>query len=262
MNRVVSVLGTVFVWSVAGFLILPVLLAIVLSLSSQALLAFPPRGISLEWYARAWTNAQFQDGFRVSIATGLAVGVLATVCATPAAIALYQGEFRGRPILSSLLLSPLVLPAVVTGLSLLQTLSLYGLRPGPMAVVLGHTVITLPYAVRLVLATLSNYDISLDRASLSLGASYSMTLRRITLPLIRPGIVAAGIFSFLLSFDNVALSIFLAAGDTLPLRLLQHMQFYADPSVAAVSVFLVALSVAAWAAVQRLSRGGAVGRLL
>jgi ABC-type spermidine/putrescine transport system permease subunit II len=138
---------------------------------------------------------------------------------------------------------PLALPGVVIGLNLLFALPSFGMRSGLLAGILGHSLLGVPYVTYLVLATLANYDLTLEQASINLGASRSRTFLRVTLPLIRPGIISGAVFAFLISFDNVALSIFVTKGNTLPLRLMQHIQFYTDPTVAAVSSFLVVFSL-------------------
>jgi putative spermidine/putrescine transport system permease protein len=115
-------------------------------------------------------------------------------------------------------------------------------------------VLGVPYVTYLVLATLANYDVSLEHASLNLGASRWQTFRWITLPAIGPGVLAGALCAFLISFDNVALSIFLTRGDTLPLRLMQHIQFYANPSVAAVSSLLVGISLVVMLVLARVLR--------
>lgn len=117
---------------------------------------------------------------------------------------------------------PLSLPGVVIGLGVLFTLGVFGMRAGLGAAVAAHSVLGVPYVTYLVLATLANYDITLEHASLNLGASRWETFHRIALPLIAPGVLAGAMCAFLISFDNIALSIFLTRGDTLPLRLMQH----------------------------------------
>lgn len=246
-----AVLGA-YVVLVCGFLVAPIVVAVTLSFSSVSQLRFPPPGLSLQWYAKALATQEFVDGLWTSVLIGVVASALSTVAGTLAAVAINHHRFRGRPLVQALLGLPLVLPTVVLGLALLQTLIWYRLWPGLAATMLGHGVIGVPYVAYLVLATLASYDLSLEQASLGLGATRWQTLRWVTLPLLRPGIVSGALFSFLLSFDNVALSIFLSRGDTLPLRLMQHVQYYADPSVAAVSTALVALSLVVLVVVGRL----------
>lgn len=254
----VRVVFDLYALAVVAFLLAPVIIALAMSFSSGARLSFPPEGFSVRWYQKAFANAHFVAGFWHSLLIASVVALLATVAGTLGAVAVNHFDFAGRRLFRTFLLVPLGLPAVIIGLGLLQALAVYGLRPGTLAVILGHSVITIPYVTYLVLASLSSYDLALEQASLSLGAGRTRTFLKVTLPLIRPGVVAGAAFAFLLSFDNVSLSIFLTRGDTLPLRLMQHIQFYTDPSVAAVSVFLVSLSFLALVAVESLvrKRGG------
>ena len=227
------------------FLLAPLAVAVVLSFSSGEKLDVPPPGYSLRWYAAAASTEQFVTGLRVSTVIAAFTALVSTIAGTAAAIAINHYRFRGRGLVQGFVMLPLAMPWVVIGLGILFTLGFYGLRPGNTAAVLGHSVIGIPYVTYLVLATLSNYDITLEQASLNLGATRWQTFRDITLPLIAPGVLAGAISAFLVSFDNVGISLFITRSDTLPLRLMQYIQFYANPSVAAVSTFLVSLSLVA-----------------
>lgn len=233
-----------YVGLVSLFLLGPIVVAVVLSFSSVSQLVFPPPGFSLNWYKVAWENDKFVDGFVVSTIIATVSSVIAGVAGTLTGIALNNYRFFGRTAVQTLTILPLVVPAIVIGLGLLQTLSIVGIRPGIVAASLGHSVMGVPYVTYLVLAALSGYDIRLEHASQSLGASRLETFLHVTFPIVRPGALAGVAFAFLMSFDNVAMSIFLARGDPLPLRLMQHIQYYADPSVAAVSTVLVLISLA------------------
>jgi putative spermidine/putrescine transport system permease protein len=221
------------------FLLAPIAIAIACAFTSGDFLEFPPRGMSLRWFGEALRTTQFIDGLWNSILVALANAVIATVAGTGAAIALNHYRFRGRSLIQAAIMLPITLPAIVLGLGLLFTLPSYGMRPGLVAGVLGHAVLSLPYATAMVLAALANYDRSLERASLNLGAGPARTFLKITLPLIRGGIAAGAITAFLVSFDNISMSLFVTKGDTLPLRLLQQIQHNADPSVAAMSTMLL-----------------------
>jgi len=221
------------------FLLAPIAIAVACAFTSGEFLEFPPRGVSLRWFGEALRSTQFIDGLRNSVLMALANAGIATVAGTGAAIALNHYRFRGRAIVQAVLMLPITLPAIVLGLGLLFTLPSYGMRPGLIAGVLGHAVLSLPYATAMVLAALANYDRSLERASLNLGAGPARTFFKITLPLIRGGVTASAITSFLVSFDNISMSLFVTKGDTLPLRLLQQIQHDADPSVAAMSTMLL-----------------------
>jgi putative spermidine/putrescine transport system permease protein len=221
------------------FLLAPIAIAIACAFTRGNYLEFPPRGLGLRWFDVALHSAQFIDGLANSLLIAVANAALATVAGTCAAIAINHYRFAGRPIIQAAIMLPITLPAIVLGLGLLFILPSYGMHPGLLAGVFGHSVLSLPYATAMVLASLANYDRSLERASLNLGAGPLRTFFRITLPLIRGGIAAGAITAFLVSFDNISMSLFVTKGDTLPLRLLQQIQHDADPSVAAMSTLLL-----------------------
>ena len=225
------------------FLLAPILLGSVVAFSSGDRLDFPPPGLSLRWFHEALRIPQFMEGLRNSVVIALACAALATLAGTGAAIALNHYRFFGRATLQIAVILPITMPGIVLGLGLLFTLPIYGMKPGLVATTLGHAVLALPYVVAMVTAALANYDQSLERASLNLGAGPFRTFFKVTLPLIRGGVIAGAISAFLISLDNFSLSLFISKGDTLPLRLMQQLLFYADPSVAAVATFLLIISL-------------------
>lgn len=242
-RRHASALLVLYVVLVVGFLLTPIVVAVTLAFSDNARLDFPPVGFSLRWFESALANPHFVNSFWLSTGIGLVSALLAAIAGTTAAIAINHYRFRGRTLMQVAVLLPLSLPALVVGLGILFMLGALELPTGNLATVMAHAAHGVPYVTYLVLATLANYDMSLEQASLNLGASRWHTFWRITMPILRPGIVAGAVFAFLISFDNVSLSLFLARGETLPLRLMQHIQYQADPTVAAVSAVLIALSL-------------------
>jgi putative spermidine/putrescine transport system permease protein len=236
---------------VGFFLVLPLVLAVILAFSSGNNLQFPPPGFSLQWIFKAAQSQPFQQGLLVSLIVAVGSSLISAIAGTAAAIAINHFRFFGRASIQVVLMSPLSMPGIVIGLAVLFVLPWFGMRPGILSNICGHSVIGTPYVAYMVLASLNNYDMTLDRAAANLGAGRMRTFRDVTLPLIWPGIAAGTICAFLLSFDNVALSLFLSQGDTLPLRLMQSIQFYADPSVAAASVILVVMSFVALPFLQR-----------
>jgi len=227
-----------------AFITLPMLFPVAVAFTNGDSLAFPPQGLSLRWFAAALDNRQFMTGLRLSLLIAAGSTAIATVAGVCAAMAIGRYQFRGRVLIQAVVMLPLSLPAIVLGLGLLFVLPLYGLRTGMLATMLGHALLGLPYVLSMVLAALSNYDPTLERASLNLGAGPVRTFFSVTLPLIRGGILAGALATFLLSFDNISLSLFLSKNDTLPLRMMQQMQSYADPGVAALSTILLVFSLA------------------
>ena len=221
------------------FLFAPIIVAGVVAFSSSDRLEFPIPGLSLRWFAVALTKPQYLEGLTNSAIIGLGNAVIAVVAGTGAALALHRHRFPGRAVVQAIVMLPIAMPAIVLGLGLLFTLAAYDMRPGLLAATLGHAVLGVPYVVAMVTAALATHDGSLERASLNLGVGPVRTFIRITLPSIRVGVVAGGISAFLISFDNFSLSLFITRGDTLPLRLMQQLLAYADPSVAAISTVIV-----------------------
>lgn len=224
------------------FLLLPILVAVSVAFNAGNRPAFPPVGFSLRWFVSVLQSPLLMDGFYKSLIIAVASTAVATVCGTGAAIAINHYRFAGRTAVQSLLMLPIALPAIVLGLGILFAMPIYGLSLGILAATLGHAVLGIPYVATMVLSSLGNFDRSLERASLNLGVGPVQTFFRITFPHIRVGVVAGAVAAFLLSFDNISLSIFVTRNDTMPLRLMQHMVSYTDPSVAAVSTMLLLAS--------------------
>ena len=260
-GRVASLLLGAHVVLVLLFLLGPLIVAVAVAFSDGETIQFPPRGFSLRWFAEAAGSELFRDAILYSAAIALLAALLSAIAGTAAALALHRGRLPGRAFAQGFVMLPLALPAIVLGLALLPAMVGMGIRPGMAATVLGHAVIGVPYCTHLVLASLTHYDRDWDRASAALGAGPLHTLLHVTLPNVAPGVAAGAICTFLLSFDNVSLSLFLARGDTLPLRLMQAIQHSATPIVAAVSVFLVAVSAVAVVLLSRALRGRGAVRL-
>ncbi len=238
------------------FLMGPIIIAGIVAFSSGDRLEFPIPGFSLRWFVVAMQTPQYIEGLTVSVIIGLGNALLATIAGTGAAIALHRYRFRGRSAVQALVMLPIAMPAIVLGLGLLFTLAVYDMRPGILAATLGHAVLGVPYVVAMVSAALANHDGSLERASMNLGVGPVGTFFRVTLPMIRGGVIAGAVSAFLISFDNFSLSLFITRGDPLPLRLMQQLLAYADPSVAAISTLLVFASLAGMAVLLPLALRG------
>jgi putative spermidine/putrescine transport system permease protein len=250
-------LGRYLLNGVAGFTLLYILTPLIfvtwLSFFSQTIPSFPPEGYSLKWYAAIIENDRFVSGFILSLQLALISSTIGLIVGVPAALCIARYRFRGREALNNLLLLPLVIPGIVLGIALyvfhVETEINTGLPilGSLLGLVSGHVLIVIPWTVRLVTASLAGFNRTLEEAAQNLGADRWTTFRRITLPGILPGIVAAAMFSFVSSFGNLELSLFLVGPGrtTLPIAILQYLEWKIDPTIAAVSVVQIALIAAA-----------------
>lgn len=230
-----------------GYLILPLVVVIGASLTATKFLAFPPQGITLDWYAVVLNDPTYVRSFAVSAVLALVATAAAILIALPAAIAIARYDFRGKAALSALLLSPLVLPHIVIGAALLQYGASIGLVRNFAALLVGHVVIVTPFVLRSLLPQFSHEQLSLEEASRDLGAGAWATFVHVTLPQIRAGLVSGAIFAFITSFINVELSIFNTTSDlnTIPVQLFNYVQYSVDPSIAAIaSLTIIAAAIA------------------
>ncbi len=226
----------------AMLIIVPLLLTLYLSLFDEKLILFPPRGYTLDWYSAIVPN------FGGTIITSLKLGVLAVLgslaLGVPAGIGLARHRFRGRGVISTLLLAPLTVPGIALGLAIYVALVALDeqfsstLTGSMVGLVLAHIMITTPWVVRLCLASLTNHERAAEEAAASLGAGPLMVIWRVTLPAMRAGIIAAALFAFVISFENLELALFLTGPGvtTLPVAVLQYLEYHIDPLVSAVAV--------------------------
>lgn len=223
------------------FMLGPLLVVVAVSFNGGNVTVFPPRDVSMRWYASALANRAFVSAVINSVALGATAAMLATCVGVAAALAIDRWRFPGRDALQSILLSPLVVPGVVIGIALLVSLTSVGLRDSASRLVIAHLLICFPYSVRTVLASLARIEPSLAEAAVTLGAAPRQVFWNVTLPLIRPGIAAGAIFAFVISLDNVPISIFLidAHTATLPIAIMSYLEYNFDPSVAALSSMLI-----------------------
>ena len=217
--------------------------------------SFPPRGLTLAWYVRAIHTPAFTDSFLLSVELATLATVLSLVAGTPAAYALERYRLPGLQVVQSLLLSPIVIPAIVLGIGLLMFCNLIGVGQGLLALLLGHFVLTLPYVVRTLMSSFSLFDVILEEAAQSLRASRLVVWFRVILPNILPGLLSAAIFSFVTSFGNVALSIFLVSGSaaTLPVQMFASVEHSSDPTLAAVASVVIIITGAIVLGIDRLA---------
>ena len=248
-----SVLWRLLIAALYVFLLGPVAVVFLVSFEANSFLAFPPQELSLRWYAALVANRHFVEGFRVSLTLGLLAAVAASVLGVPAALAIARRRFPGRDALTTFFILPLMVPSIVLGLALLllmAPLRLTATYPGLLA---AHLVVTLPYVIRTVATSLLTLSPEYEGAAMTLGATPWQVFRRITLPLIQPGVIAGAALAFLVSFDEVVISLFLVGPrlTTLPVEVFRYVQDRADPQAAALSVVLIALSVGIMLLIER-----------
>jgi len=234
-------------WLLLAYLVLPLVVILGASLTTTPFLAFPPEGVTLDWYRKMMADPSYVSSFTTSTLLAGAATVLAVAMSVPAALALARFNFPGKAAVSSLLMSPLVLPHIVLGAALLQFGAYFGLSRSFLALLVGHTVIIAPFVLRSAFALLTPEQRALEEASSDLGARPWTTFFLVVLPQIRPGIVTGSIFAFISSFINVELSIFNTTADlnTIPVQLFNYVQYTIDPTIAAVSGATIIAAVVA-----------------
>lgn len=239
---------------VYAFLLSPLVFVTLISFSSDRFIVFPPSGWSLQWYAALAHHAGLLEAFRTSLIVSTVVTATALVLGIPAAYAVARGSFRGREALFSFFTSPLVLPTVVIGLGTLLLFTGLRLVATYHGIMLGQLIVTLPFVVRILVTALSTLPPDVEDAAATLGASPWRVFRRVTLPLAMPGLLAAATLSFLISFDEVVISLFLSGPrlSTLPVEVFHYVERRADPLVAALSVVLIVATAGAVLLVERL----------
>ncbi len=231
--------------AIMAFLIGPLVIIAGLSFNAADLIQFPPRELSLRWYGEVWRL----DGFVAAVLLSVKLAALTTVgtaiLGVMASLALARYRFPGRKVLLGVFLSPLVLPAIVIGIALLQYFRTIGLFSTFTTLLIAHIAVTLPFMIRTMTASLEVMDENLLEAAKMMGADALMTFIHVVLPSVRSGFIAGVLFTFILSFDNYTVSLFLTdpQTETLPIRMLKFTQVRIDPTVAAASTLLIGLSI-------------------
>jgi len=240
--------------AIVFFLLAPIAIVGVFALNPTPYISFPPVGVTLRWFQKFLGNPDFMNSLFLSLRIAAIVLVLATTIGAAAALAIARGNLRGAQVLTAFFLSPLMLPAILTGLALFQLLILSGLGRPVWGLVVGHTLVAVPYVLRTTLAVLHNFDRRVEEAAASLGAAPLRVFFEVTLPLIRPGVLAGGIFAFIVSFDQFPISLFLVLpkGETLPIVLFNYLRFDLDGAVAAASMVSVLMAIAVVIVLDRL----------
>ncbi len=244
-----------------AFLLAPLAVLVAVSFNPVAMV-FPPQGFTLKWYGTILDKPDFLHAAAASTVLAILTALLSTGLGVLAAIGVQRDRGPTKAIVSALLMSPLFIPAVIVALALFQIIFMLGLVNNVWTLLAAHVVVTLPYPVRNVMAQMEGFDVRLEEAALSVGATPRQALWRVTLPLLKASIVPSLIIVFVLSWNNYTVSVFLASKDwtTLPLQLRAYLQYEYEPFVAAMSTILILASVVLLVIVDRTVGLGAVRR--
>ena len=236
------------------FLVVPIAVVFLSSLTAADYVTFPPQGISARWYLEVFFNDEFTGALLVSLKIALISSAFAGIIGVLAAIGIVRLNFYGRDLLNALFVSPLMVPGVVLGVAILQLYARSGVASSTVSMVLGHVAIGTPYTMRLMVGALVGFDRNLERAAQNLGASPFLAFRRITLPILLPAIAGGTAFAFIVSFDDVNLSLFLSSpqATTFPVRIFTTMSQESSPIISAAGSLLILIVIATALVVDRL----------
>lgn len=250
-----------------AFVLAPILIVCVVAFTPEGFLSVPTTRLSLRWFRAILDYPEFIAAFWNSVWLAALSSAIAVGFSVPAAVAIARHRFPGREAMTALFLSPLMIPHVVLGIAFLRFFTQIGLGGTFLGLVLSHIVIVMPFALRLVLASAVGLDRALEHAAISLGASDWTVFRRVTLPLILPGLASGWALAFIQSFDEVTMTVFIAAPSTvtLPVRMFLYIQDNIDPLVTSVSACVIVVTVLFMLLMDRLyglerllvGRGGA-----
>ena len=239
-----SYLLRAYVATMCVWLLAPIVIVIILAFSGDGYLHFPPSSLSLQWFARFFGNLQWQRSLLSSLIIGSIACVVSTTFGFFAAYAFLRTEFRGKKLLLSLMLTPIIVPSIITAIAMYYLAGKLGLIGNFLWLGLCHAVIAMPIVLLILLSALHAVDPNLERAALGLGSSRIRVFFRIVLPIALPGVLSAALFAFLASFDELLISLFLAGvrAQTLPVRIWNSLNLQVEPTIAAVSAFLIAVT--------------------
>lgn len=238
------------------FLMVPILAIIPLSFNSGTFLTYPLDGLSLRWYHEFINSVQWTRALKNSFIIGLSSAALATVLGTTAALGLTRANFRGKGLVMAILLSPMIVPVVITAVGFYFFFAPLGLTASYTGLIMAHTALGTPFVVITVSATLQGFDVSLARAAASLGANPVVTFFRVILPLIAPGVFSGTLFAFATSFDEVVVVLMVAGPEqrTLPREMFSGLRENISPTITAVATIMILVSVVMLASLELLRR--------
>ncbi len=241
---------------VFGFLVLPLIAIVPLSFNSTTFLTYPMPGVSWRWYEDFFSSSSWRLSIYNTMVVGVSAALLATALGTMAALAIARTQLPGSRIIMALIISPMVVPLVITALGMFFFFTRLGLTNSLAGLIVAHTALGIPFVVITVSATLQGFDFNLPRAAASLGAPPLFAFRKVTLPVIAPGVIVGGLFAFATSFDEVVVAIFLVGPGqrTLPRQMFSGIRENLDPTIAAAASFMILISIILLFCVEMLRR--------
>src|ERR1700722_13111865 len=233
-----------YVAAVCVGLVAPIVIVVILAFSGDGYLRFPPASLSLQWFARFFGNLQWQRALLSSLIIGTLACIVSTTIGFFSAYAFLRTEFGGKKLLLSLMLTPVIVPSIITAIAMYYFAGKLGLIGNFLWLGLCHAVIAMPIVLLILLSALHAVDPNLERAALGLGASRIRVFCSVVLPIVLPGVLSAALFAFLASFDELLISLFLAGvrAQTLPVRIWNSLNLQVEPTIAAVSALLIAIT--------------------
>lgn len=227
------------------FLFAPLVIIAMTSIGTENYIAFPPKGFSLQWFLNVFKSESFMSSMAISFTISGIATLIALIIGIPAAYGLSRGNFKAKGALKSFFFSPLIVPGIVVGFSLFQFLTVKLGLSTYMSLFIGHTLVIVPYIIRVVGSSLEGVDYSIEEAAISLGCTRVQTFFNVVMPNITSGIIASFMLAFINSFNNVPVSMFLTGPgvSTLPITMMNYVEYNYDPTVSALSVLLMIITI-------------------
>jgi ABC-type spermidine/putrescine transport system permease subunit II len=244
MRRWTASLLRIYVTVMCVWLLAPIVIVVILAFSGDGYLHFPPSSLSLQWFGHFFGDVQWRRALMSSLIIGTIACIVSTTIGFFAAYAFLRVEFRGKKLLLSLMLTPIIVPSIITAIAMYYLAGRLGLIGNFLWLGLCHAVIAMPIVLLILLSALHAVDPNLERAALGLGSSRIRVFYRIVLPIVLPGVLSAALFAFLASFDELLIALFLAGvrSQTLPVRIWNSLNLQVEPTIAAVSAFLIGVT--------------------
>ena len=237
------------------FILAPMIIIVAVSFNPSAAITFPPEGFSLKWYQNIFTgHTDFVTGFANSIKIAVIATIFDIFIGVFASLSVTKYNFKGKSLLVSFFTSPMFIPSISFAFVLMRTTASIKMFTPFTKILIGHIVIILPYIIRNTMSVLINFNWTLEDAAASLGANPRQVFFKITLPLIKPGIISGAMLAFLYSFDEAVISSFLTSAKftTMPIQIINYMEFQFDPTVAAIATILMASSLIIMLVINKL----------